>query len=106
MIDIKDGDSPIAFFIAGAVESWRKSDQGFSVQGQQQLATCHILQAAVWLEPFPLAAKDLGNMLSALTPVLIYRGLNLDNISVGDGLFSDGNGQHIHYISERAQGRH
>jgi len=44
-------------------------------------------------------------MLSALTPVLIYRGLNLDNISVGDGPFSDGNGQHIHYISERAQGR-
>ena len=44
-------------------------------------------------------------MLSALTPVLIYRGLNLDNISVGDGPFSDGNGHHIHYISERAQGR-
>ena len=44
-------------------------------------------------------------MLSALTPVLIDRGLNLDNISVGDGPFSDGNGQHIHYISERAQGR-
>jgi hypothetical protein len=33
-------------------------------------------------------------------------GLNLDNIGVGDGPFSDGNGQHIHYISERAQGRH
>ena len=44
-------------------------------------------------------------MLSALTPVLINRGLNLDNISVGDGPFSDGSGQHIHYISERAQGR-
>ena len=44
-------------------------------------------------------------MLSALTPVLIYLGLNLDNISVGDGSFSDGNGQHIHYISERAKGR-
>ena len=39
-------------------------------------------------------------MLSALTPVLIYLGLNLDNISVGDGSFSDGNGQHIHYISD------
>jgi hypothetical protein len=37
--------------------------------------------------------------------VLIYRVLDLDNISAGDGSFSDGNGQHIHYISERAQGR-
>jgi hypothetical protein len=44
-------------------------------------------------------------MLSTLTPVLIYRVLDLDNISAGDGFFSDGNGQHIHYISERAQGR-
>ena len=32
-------------------------------------------------------------------------GLDLNNISVGDGPFSDGNGKHIHYIPERAQGR-
>jgi hypothetical protein len=44
-------------------------------------------------------------MLSTLTPMLIYRGLDLNNISVGDGPFSDGNGQHIHYIPERARGR-
>ena len=44
-------------------------------------------------------------MLSALNPVLIYRGLDLNNISVGDGSFSDGNGQHTHCITERAQGR-
>ena len=66
----------------------------------------------------PLAAKDPSYMLSALIPVLIYRlrpvglrtyapegGLNLNNISVGDGPFSDGNGQHIHCITEKAQGR-
>ncbi len=44
-------------------------------------------------------------MLSALTPKRINRGLNLNNISVGDGPFSDGNGQHTHCITERAQGR-
>ena len=44
-------------------------------------------------------------MLSALTPMRIDRGLDLNNISVGDGPFSDGNGQHTHCITERAQGR-
>ena len=31
-------------------------------------------------------------MLSALTPERVNRGLDLNNISVGDGPFSDGNG--------------
>ena len=44
-------------------------------------------------------------MLSALTPMRVNRGLDLNDISVGDGSFSDSNGYHIHYISERAQGR-
>ena len=44
-------------------------------------------------------------MLSALTPKRINRGLDLNNISVGDGPFSDGNGQHTHCITERARGR-
>jgi hypothetical protein len=44
-------------------------------------------------------------MLSALTPKRINRGLDLNNISVGDGSFSDGNGQHTHCITEKAQGR-
>ncbi len=44
-------------------------------------------------------------MLSALTPKRINRGLDLNNVSVGDGSFSDGNGQHTHCITERAQGR-
>ena len=35
----------------------------------------------------------------------INRGLDLNNISVGDGPISDGNGQHTHYIPERARGR-
>jgi hypothetical protein len=37
--------------------------------------------------------------------VCIDRGLDLNDISVGDGSFSDGNGQHTHYITERARGR-
>jgi hypothetical protein len=44
-------------------------------------------------------------MLSTLIPKRVNRGLNLNNISVGDSPFSDGNGQHTHCITERAQGR-
>ena len=44
-------------------------------------------------------------MLSALTPVLIYRGLDLNNISVDDGPFSDGQRQHDHCITEKGFGR-
>ena len=42
-IDINGRDGAIAFFIVGTGESWRKSDQAFAVQGQQQFATCHVL---------------------------------------------------------------
>ena len=44
-------------------------------------------------------------MLSALTPMRINRVLDLNNISVGDGPFSDSNGQHTHCITKRARGR-
>jgi hypothetical protein len=44
-------------------------------------------------------------MLSALAPVLFYRVLDLDNINVGDGPFSDSNGQHSHCITEKGCGR-
>ena len=44
-------------------------------------------------------------MLSASTPMRINRGLDLNNISVSDDSFSNGNGQHTHCITERAQGR-
>ena len=44
-------------------------------------------------------------MLSALPPMRIYHGLDLNNISVGDGPFSNGNGQHTQFITERTRGR-
>jgi len=44
-------------------------------------------------------------MLSALTPMRINRVLDLNNISVGDGSFSDSNGPHTHCITKRARGR-
>ena len=53
----------------------------------------------------PLLAKDPGYMLSTPAPVFIDRGLNWNDVVSGDGPFSDGNGQHSHYISERARGR-
>jgi hypothetical protein len=44
-------------------------------------------------------------MLSALTPKRINRGLDVNDVISGDGYFSDGNGQHTHFITKRAQGR-
>ena len=44
-------------------------------------------------------------MLSALTPMRINRVLDLNNISAGDGSFTNSKGQHTHCITERAQGR-
>lgn len=39
-----------------------------------------------------MSAKELGYMLPTLIPKRINCGLNLKNISVGEGPFSDGNG--------------
>ena len=44
-------------------------------------------------------------MLSALTPVPIYRGLDWNDVVSGDGPFSDSNGQHSHCITEKGFGR-
>jgi hypothetical protein len=44
-------------------------------------------------------------MLSALAPVLVDRGLDWNDIVSGDGPFSDGQGQHIHRITEKGCGR-
>jgi len=44
-------------------------------------------------------------MLSALAPVLIDRGLDLNNAISGDGSFSDSQRQHNHRITEKRWGR-
>jgi hypothetical protein len=44
-------------------------------------------------------------MLSALTPMRVNRGLDLNNVIVCDGPFSDGNGYHTHCITKNPQGR-
>ena len=66
---------------------------------------CPLGGRLVRLRRIPLPAKDLGYMLSALTPMRVNRGLDLNDIRVGDGPFSDGNGYNTHCITERAQGR-
>ena len=45
-------------------------------------------------------------MLSALAPVCIDRGLDLNDVVSGDGPFSDSNGQHSNCITEKGFGRH
>ena len=92
MINFNDRDGAVAIFVVGTGESWWKRDQAFAIQGQQQFATCHILEMAVRLEPLPAAAKDLGDMFSALTPMCINCGLDLNDIGGGDSPFSDRNG--------------
>ncbi|MCF8070633.1 MAG: hypothetical protein K9L30_18790 [Desulfobacterales bacterium] len=44
-------------------------------------------------------------MSPALVPMAVNGGLNSRNIFFGNGPFSDGNGQHVHRISERFSGR-
>ena len=44
-------------------------------------------------------------MLSALAPVLIDRGLDLDDIVSGDSPFSDNQRQHGHCITKKGCGR-
>ena len=44
-------------------------------------------------------------MLSALIPMVVDSVLNGREIRLGDGSFSDGQGQHSHYIAKRMRGR-
>ncbi len=44
-------------------------------------------------------------MSPALIPMLIDGSLNKRNIFFGNGSFSDGDGQHVHRISEKTIGR-
>jgi len=44
-------------------------------------------------------------MLSALAPVLIDRGLDLNDVLSDDGSFSDSQRQHNHRITEKRWGR-
>jgi hypothetical protein len=44
-------------------------------------------------------------MSSALLPMAVDGGLNRRDIFFGNGPFSDGNGQHVHRVSERFNGR-
>ena len=44
-------------------------------------------------------------MLSTLAPVLVDRGLDMNDIVSCDSPFSDSNGQHSHCITEKGFGR-
>ena len=44
-------------------------------------------------------------MLSTPAPVFIDRGLDRNDVVSGDGPFSDSNGRHSHYITEKGLGR-
>lgn len=105
LINFNDRDGSITFLIIGAGESRGKGDKAFSLQGEQELSTGHILEATVWLTPIPLVAEDLGDVLTSYIPVPVNNSLNQIKIGFVNGFFSDGNGQHSHCISERKQGR-
>ena len=89
MINFNHRDGSVAFFVVGTVESWREGDQALATESQQDLPAGHVLEAAIWLEPIPLSAKDPGYMLSAFAPMLIDRGLDWNDVVSGDSPFSD-----------------
>jgi len=105
LFDLNNRDGTVALFIIGAVKPWGQGNKAFSLQGKQKLPAGHILKTAIGLPPVPLLAKDSGNMLSALVPMTVDRGLNRRNVLFGNGSFSDGKRQHFNCISERIRGR-
>jgi hypothetical protein len=58
LINLNDRNSSITSLIVGAGKSGGKGDKAPSVQGEQQLPTGHILEAAIGLTPIPRLAKD------------------------------------------------
>ena len=79
--------------------------KAFSFQSEKNLSTSHVLQATIGLSPVPFLTKDSGNMGSAFVPMIVDSDLNRRNIFFINGPFPDGNGQHVHRISERIRGR-
>jgi hypothetical protein len=69
-------------------------DQAFSVQGQQQFPTGHVLEPAAGLNPVPIFAQLPGNMGPALVPVFIDH--CLDDGQVLGGNFAVSDGQRFH----------
>jgi len=100
-----DGNGSVAFVIMGADKPWRQSDKAFSVKGEKNLPAGHVFELAVGLAPVPLPAEDFGDMLSALIPMGINRGLNGFNRSHVNGSSADGDGQHVHCIAKTRRGR-
>ena len=84
----------------GAGLPGRKFEEAFSVESQQDFPASHIFKLSVRLYPIPFLAKDLRNGGTAFIPMFIDSDLNRLKISVSDCSFPDGNGQHIHCISE------
>lgn len=58
LINLNSRNSSITSLIVGAGTSGGKADKAPSVQGEQQLPTGHILEAAIGLTPIPGLAKD------------------------------------------------
>lgn len=74
------------------MKSWRQRDKAFSLQGEQNFSTGHILKAAIGLSPVPRLTEDPGDILSALVPMTVDRGLDRRDVLLGNGSFSDPTG--------------
>jgi len=105
LISFNDRYGSITFVIVGAVKSGRKGNEALAFQGQQDFSTGHVLKPAIWLNPIPFFAKDFGDMSATFIPILPDNNLDQFKVALGDGPFSDGNGQHSHYISEQDRRR-
>ena len=105
LLDLNNRDKTVAIFIMGAVNSWRQGDKAFPFQCEQDFPASHIFETAVGLHPIPFSAEDFGNLSTSLGPMLVNSSLDQLNLNLGDDSFSNGNGQHAHYISEKNRRR-
>ena len=84
---------------------WRQNNEFLPFKSEKHLSTGHVLETTIGLAPVPLLTEDFGNMSPTLVPMAVDGGLNRRNIFFVNGPFPDGNGQHVHRISERISGR-
>jgi len=99
------GNEAISLFIPTIMPTRRKFEMTGPLQGNQHLPAGHVFQSAIGLSPVPPLAENSGNGAAAQVPMLIDDGLDQWQIGVGNGPFSDGDGQHDHRISKRILGR-
>ena len=80
-------------------------DKTFAKKGTEYFPASHVFETAVRLAPIPFLTERSGDFCTCFAPVVIDGSLNQLKLTLGNGSFPDGNGQHENYITEKIRGR-